>query len=98
MNKFNQKQKIILGVLLAIIVGCIFYYVYAKEDNADVQVQSEDNLESSNIKTEEYKDDIILIHVSGAVNKEGIVELKTNSRIADAIEKARRNKRRCLYG
>ena len=42
---------------------------------------------------EEYSDKFILVHVSGAVNKEGIVELKINSRIADAIEKARWNKR-----
>ena len=31
---------------------------------------------------------MILVHVSGAVNKEGIYELKENSRISDAIEKA----------
>ena len=29
-----------------------------------------------------------MVHVSGAVNKEGIVELEENSRIADAIEKS----------
>ena len=31
---------------------------------------------------------MILVHVSGAVNKEDVYELKANSRISDAIEKA----------
>ncbi len=39
-------------------------------------------------KQETYSDDRILVHVSGAVNKEGVVELKADSRISDAIEKA----------
>lgn len=91
MYNFNKKQKIILGVLTALVVGGICYYVYAKEDNNTEQLELENNLEISNNKVEEqeqYSDDKILVHVSGAVNKEGIVELKVNSRISDAIEKA----------
>lgn len=97
MYNFNKKQKIILGILTAIVAGFICYYVYAKEDNNNTPL--EENLEIQDEKTEEqeegYSDDRILVHISGAVNKEGIVELKANSRISDAIEKARRSKRRC---
>lgn len=39
-------------------------------------------------KQQTYSDDRILVHVSGAVNKEGVVELRVDSRISDAIEKA----------
>ena len=101
MYQFDKKQKIILGILTAIVVGFICYYVYAKGDNANMQ-KLEDNLEIEDEDEEEqeqegYSDDIILVHVSGAVSQEGVVELKVNSRISDAIEKARWNKGRCLY-
>lgn len=97
MNNFNQKQKIIIGILIAIVAGCIFYYVYAKENNSKIEEQQENNLEIAKEESEEYSDDTILVHVSGAVNKEGVIELKVNSRIADAIEKARRGNARSGY-
>ena len=96
MYNFNKKQKILLGILTAIVTGFICYYVYAKGDNDT----SDNSLELQNVTTEEkenFSDDIILVHVSGAVEKEGVVELKVNSRISDAIDKAGRIKRRCLY-
>ena len=91
MYNFNKKQKIILGVLVAIVAGFICYYVYAKEDESSTTVR---NVLSDNVETKKeeetggYSDDRILVHVSGAVNKEGLVELKVDSRISDAIEKA----------
>lgn len=98
MYSFNKKQKIILGILVAIVAGFICYYVYAREENNHTQIELENNLEIPNEEEqEEYSDDRILVHVSGAVHKEGVVELKVNARITDAIEKARRSKRRCLY-
>ena len=45
---------------------------------------SEDNKESENAK-EEFEN--IIVHISGAVIKEGVVELKKDSRVSDAIEK-----------
>jgi len=98
MYNFDKKQKIILGILVAIVAGFVCYYVYAKGDN-DTNLSVEDNLAVSNEATQEegYSDDVILVHVSGAVNQEGVVELKVNSRISDAIDKARRSERRCLY-
>lgn len=99
MYNFSQKQKIILGILTAVVAGFICYYVYAKEDNQSTQIELENNLKIQEEGTEEdeYSDDTILVHVSGAVNEEGVVELKVDSRISDAIDKARRSKRRCLY-
>lgn len=101
MYNFNKKQKIILGILTIIVTGFICYYVYARESDANASLELENSLEVQNEKTEEetetYSDDRILVHVSGAVNKEGVIELKVDSRISDAIEKSRRNKRRCLY-
>lgn len=94
MYNFDKKQKIILGILVAIVVGFVCYYVYAKEDESNTQIESENSLEvqDEDIEGQEgYSDDVILIHVSGAVNQEGVVELKANGRISDAIDKARRS-------
>ena len=95
MYNFDKKQKIIIGIIVVVIVGFIFYYVYAKDMGNNTLI--ENNLEIENTETNEveeyYSDEFILVHVSGAVNKEGIVELKINSRISDAIDKARGLKR-----
>lgn len=90
MYNFNKKQKIILGILIAIVAGFICYYVYAKEDdNTPINLENNIETEENEIeKKEAYSDDIILVHISGAVNKEGVIELKINSRISDAIDKA----------
>ena len=89
MYNFNKKQKIVLGILIAIVAGFICYYVYAKEDNNSMSVDLENNLAvQEETEKNQFSDDRILVHVSGAVNKEGVVELKVDSRISDAIEKA----------
>lgn len=100
MYNFNQKQKIILGILVAIVAGFICYYVYAKEDESNTQLETMSSLEVQDEETEQqegFSDDVILVHVSGAVNQEGVVELKPNSRISDAIDQARRSEGRCVY-
>ncbi len=99
MYQLNKKQKIILGVIVAIIAGFICYYVYAKEDNSMSNQELENNIQTKDevvSEQEGYSDDVIFVHVSGAVAKEGVVELKVNSRMEEAISKARRSKRRCL--
>ena len=91
MNHLDSKQKMIIGVILMIIIGFLCYYVYAKEDNTQVENMLE--IESSKTTKENDKEDTIFVHVSGAVNQEGVVELKADSRVADAIEKPK-----CSYG
>lgn len=90
MYNLNKKQKIVLGILVAMVVGFVCYYVYAKDEEGNI-VNLENNLGAQEevVESEEegYSDDRILVHISGAVNKEGIVELKVGSRIADAIDK-----------
>ena len=56
-------------------------------------ISTEQNMIGNIEETEETDKDEeeshhIIVHVSGAVNKEGIVELEENSRISDAIDKA----------
>ena len=73
MYQFNKKQKIILGVITAIIAGFICYYVYAKEDNTMFNQELENNIETKEDfqkEREDFSDEVIFVHVSGAVVKE----------------------------
>ena len=91
MYNLNKKQKIILAVIAAFIVCVLSYYAYTKDEKAFVnteELQVENETEKQEEAEEEFSDTTIMVHISGAVNKEGLVELKTNSRIADAIDKA----------
>ena len=88
MYNLNKKQKIILGILGGIVAAFICYYVYGKEESPEVELDNTLEIEEQVTEEEVYRDDTIFVHVSGAVNKEGVIELKVNSRISDAIEKA----------
>lgn len=87
MYNLNKKQKIIFGILGGIVAAFICYYVYGKEESPEIEIDNSLEIEEQ-VTEEVYSDDTIFVHVSGAVNKEGIIELKVNSRISDAIEKA----------
>ncbi len=96
MKKFNLKQKKIIAIILIIVVVIAYYYLYLKNSTEEISNQ---NLEINNTQesnqtnetekeTEKETEETIIVHVSGAVNIEGIVELDSGSRIANAIEKA----------
>lgn len=103
MYNLNKKQKTIL-VIIAILIACgISYYVYTKDnelfmgtEELAVESKSEskdgekvgETLEDKTQKSDTYSDSIIIVYITGAVNKEGVIELKPKSRIADAIDKA----------
>lgn len=91
--EFNKKQKIAIGIIGAIIIIAIFYYIYTKEEDSMISTEEiiQENISENLEETEEsVKEDAtkIIVHVSGAVNKEGVVELEENSRVSDAIDKA----------
>ena len=90
MFKIVKKEKIIVSIIVILLIG-ISYYIYSNQDTNDINkennsikdieenVQEEQNTENKNI---------IVVHVSGAVNNDGIIELEEGSRVSDAIEKA----------
>lgn len=90
MKYINKKQKIVLFIIIIITLG-IAYYTYTIKINDQFNIE-EQNLEiEENEREKEINENIkentkIIVHVSGAVRNEGIVELKEKSRIADAIE------------
>ena len=93
MNKLNKKQKIIIIIIFIIIVTAIVYCIYANEKKELIPYDEElENINNNEMQIEEenkqLNEEKIVVHICGCVNKEGVIELNKNSRIADAIEMA----------
>ena len=91
MGNLNKTQKnIIIGAII-IVVAIIGYYVYGRETNEDDVLTSEEVLnvnEENNREGSTKEQEKIKVHITGAIQKEGVVELEENSRITDAVEAA----------
>ena len=88
MYNFNKKQKIIIGIILAIVATILIIYVYTKDTNQnqnqeELQIQEEAETPE---EVEEPKE--IVVHIAGAIKTEGVILLQEGARINDAIEKA----------
>lgn len=76
-----KKSLLVLFCIALFASVSTFYYLYTQEDTTPIitnnmQTQTQDKQE----------DTIITVYVSGEVNSPGLVELPSDSRIADAIE------------
>lgn len=93
MYKFNKKQKVIIGIIIVIVFSAIGIYVYWSENNENtldydkILEYNSSRQETSKIEENETSKEIA-VHVSGAVNVEGVFFLNEGARIKDAIEKA----------
>ena len=87
MNHFNKKQKIIAIILITIIGIGIYCYTDAIENTNEEEIENVLEVAQTNT-TKETEEKNIFVHIAGCVQKEGMLELSSNSRIADAIEKA----------
>lgn len=87
MNHFNKKQKIIAIILITIIGIGIYCYTDAIENTNEEEIENILEVAQTNT-TKETEEKNIFVHIAGCVQKEGMLELSSNSRIADAIEKA----------
>ena len=90
MDKFNfEDNKVIIGIIFIIIIIfiCVFFYTRSKMEEDYNELEDfeilQNTTDSEIIKEEEEK---IVVHVTGAVKNEGIVEIKEGARIADAVE------------
>lgn len=101
MNFLDKKQKILIALIAMILILFIGYYIINKADNSEyISLETEENQnEEENINSEEKNNidenneeennnEYIIVHITGAVNEEGIVEIKEGSRISDVIKLA----------
>lgn len=93
MYNLDKKKKVIIGIIIGIITIIIVIYVYTKENDfteenlETYEKESNQNIMKNEENTEEAKKEIV-IHISGAVQTEGVLFMKEGDRITNAIEKA----------
>ena len=85
MDNLNKMQKGLLIVAIIIIIMVIVYQVYGK-DSEKIESFTDNEILVKDEEKEESTEEIIIVHITGAVKKEGIVKLNENSRLADAID------------
>lgn len=87
MENLEKKQKIGIIFLIGacIIVISIYFIKRMDEKEQYIETNTQEIQQTGNTIISEKK---IIIHITGSVQKEGIVELEENSRISDAIEAA----------
>lgn len=90
MENLSKKQWIILIFIIVIIIGVVGYYLYTNFQQISYENLEDDEFEEEIIENEIVKEEVekIVVHIAGAVRKEGIVELNDGARIVDAINKA----------
>ncbi|MFA6430937.1 MAG: helix-hairpin-helix domain-containing protein [Candidatus Margulisiibacteriota bacterium] len=75
----KEQQLIIIGLILSLIIGLgITAYQNLSSRNKEIKIETP----STEVRKE------LLIHISGAVIKEGVYKLKEGDRVMDAIELA----------
>lgn len=91
MEILNKKQKviiIIIGILMILFIG---FYIISKTNNEGfVYLETEENeiIDNNNEEKIYEEDKKIIIHVTGAIKNEGIVEAKEGARISEIIDLA----------
>lgn len=90
MEQLNKKQMIMIGIGIVIIFTTIFFYINTKESKTkeNLLIPYEETEEKVEGKESTDSKDGIVVYITGAIQQEGVYELKSNSRIADVIEKA----------
>lgn len=95
MDILNKKQKVIIVIIAALMIMFVGYYIINKANDSEYIELETEEIEETEIAENEIlnseiamKEKNIIIHVTGAVKKEGVVEIKEDSRISDAIDAA----------
>ena len=100
LDSLSKEQKIIFFILLSIMLGVIFYYIYSTiYSNSSTYVLSNtnyiendlvennnSNIVSDHTISQDINNDKIIVYVCGAVKESKVISLNENSRICDAID------------
>lgn len=92
MEMLSSKQKTAIIIAGIIVVGIFIFYMSTKANKYDYSAVNEITEDETKEEEQEIKEEIepkeIVVHITGAVEKEGIVRIREGSRIIDAIEAA----------
>lgn len=84
MENLNQKQKILIGVVVTIMLFVIGYYLVWKKDEGETVIINNE----IEVVEKETKLENIVIHITGCIENSGIIKAEQGARIADIIEAA----------
>lgn len=87
MEILSKKQKIIVSILIifmCLTIGCYFIKKTEKHDYSEFETITEEKEPEDEV----IEEDKIIVHITGEVESEGIIELEKGARISDAINKA----------
>ena len=91
MEMLNKKQKINIIIFIIIMCTVIGYYIINKVEKYDYSelelIENVEELANNNVENN-IESEKIVIHITGEVEEEGVIELEKGARIADAIEMA----------
>ncbi len=92
MEMLSSKQKTAIIIAGVIVVGIFIFYMSTKTKESDYSTINEiTEQETEEVEEETEEKEVpkeIVVHITGAVQNEGIVKLKEGSRIIDAVEAA----------
>ena len=84
--------KIILGFILIIIVGGLFFYNYIDNNVSNEQIMEEEALETETVEKKEENDDNKIIEVSvdikGAIKNPGVYVITSDKKVIDVVNLA----------
>lgn len=80
----NFKKNIFLGVIVITIITIVIINNLKKDEYEELQ----DNEILITSTVNEVEEKLIVIHITGEVNNPGVIKLKEESRLIDAVEKA----------
>ena len=98
LNKLSTKQKKVIFIIILTIIAIIAYLIIQKNNDFEGNLIGNELIpyEQENKTKEETENNIenntnqnqIIVHITGAVNKEGVYTLDENSRVSDAVNSA----------
>ena len=89
MDILNKKEKIIIIGIMTFMLVFIGAYIINKANNSEyIELETEENKAIDTNEELSENEENIIIHVTGAVKKQGIVEIKKGLRISDVINAA----------
>ena len=91
MDILTKKQKIVVIIIASFMILFVGFYIINKANNSEyIELETEENqiIESDVIEQVDLEEENIIVHITGAVRKQGIVEVEKGARISDVIEKS----------
>lgn len=85
LDKIKNKKLIIIILIIFVIILFVFFN-NNQNDEVEIIEQTENELDTSVVENKDVNQ--IIVHITGCVKKQGIVELDEGARIIDVIEAA----------